>query len=465
MEIKRATALNFSILNGTPGFLCQKENGVKQFLFQIETGRFMSSNKTQWGTVFYLASIALLGGLYCLFAMVPAGMNPLLYKKVLPVLGLLFSGFVLFFGHFSYPRLHSVKVYFLGYGIGLTGIAFFVMGKPLFKAQILDRHSQGFVELLVIVSLVNLIIASIVPSDTKYRVTRSVTLAIVTAEAVLLAILRLGPNTAALLNSFFYDSAAYPVFWIGPALFIAATLLSIWRIRSEFFLGGIVAGCALILVLAWTCRLASPAHTDLLHLLLFSGMPLFLSCGMVIHGFSRMEHRISFDPLLKIYNRDYCSRIITEQANINVSPPFAVAMVDIDHFKQVNDTYGHQAGDAVLHAVAQAVQHGAGQQGISCRYGGEELAIFFPQKTSKEVAVIVEKIRTDIEKIKTRSGKKKISVTISAGISHRESFSQTIVEVIQASDKALYAAKNGGRNQVKTQKTPLGTTRKQSVVT
>ena len=194
---------------------------------------------------------------------------------------------------------------------------------------------------------------------------------------------------------------------------------------------------------------------------LFSVIPFYLSCSTGAHGSSRMEHRISFDPLLKIYNRDYCSRIITEQANMNVSPPFAVAMVDIDHFKQVNDTYGHLAGDAVLHAVAQAVQHGAGQQGIACRYGGEELALFFPQKTTKEITPIVEKIRTDIEKTKTRSGNKKISVTISAGISHRESFSQSIVDVIKASDKALYAAKNGGRNQVKTHKTTSSSSRKQ----
>jgi diguanylate cyclase (GGDEF)-like protein len=422
----------------------------------------MPTGRAQWGTVFYIVSIVLLGGLYCLFTSVPAGLNPILYRKVLPIFGLLFSGFVLFFGQFSYPRLHSVKVYFLGYTIGLTGIVYFLLCQPFFKTLAMNRPSHGYIELLLIISLTNLIITSLVPSGTKYRITKNITLTIATIEAVVLGILRAGPHTAPWLNALFYKTALDPVFWIGPALFLAATLLSIRRIRSEFFLGGIVAGCALLFLVSWICRLFSPSHADLFHLLLFSAAPIYLSCSMVVHGFSRMEHRISFDPLLKIYNRDYCSRIITEQANINVAPPFAVAMVDIDHFKQVNDTYGHQAGDAVLHAVAQAVQRGAGQQGISCRYGGEELAIFFPQKNTKEVALIVEKIRTDIEKIKTRSGNKKISVTVSAGISHRESFSQSIVDVIQASDKALYAAKNGGRNQVKTQKTSLNANRKQS---
>jgi diguanylate cyclase (GGDEF)-like protein len=424
----------------------------------------MPSRKTQWGIVFYIISVALLGGLCLLFASVPAGLNPVLYKKVIPVLGLLFSGFVLFFGHFSYPRLHSVKIYFLGYGIGLTGIVYFLLCKPLFKTLSGSRLPQGFVELLIILSLINLILASLIPSSTKYRIIRSFTLTIIMTEAMVLTILRFGPNTSLWLNPLFFNTAFDPVFWIGPVLFLAATLFCVWKIRSEFFLGGIIAGCALLFFVSWISRLFSPSHTDLFRLLLFSSAPCYLSCCMVVHGFSRMEHRISYDPLLKIYNRDYCSRIITEQANMNVSPPFAVAMVDIDHFKQVNDTYGHQAGDAVLHAVAQAVQQGAGQLGISCRYGGEELVIFFPQKTTKEIMPIVEKIRCDIEKIKTRSGKKKISVTISAGISHREAFSQSIVDVIQASDKALYAAKNGGRNQVKIQKTSVSTTRKQPSV-
>jgi diguanylate cyclase (GGDEF)-like protein len=135
-------------------------------------------------------------------------------------------------------------------------------------------------------------------------------------------------------------------------------------------------------------------------------------------------------------------------------------MIDIDHFKQVNDTYGHQAGDEVLHAVAQAVERGAGEDSITCRYGGEELAVFFPQRTANEAARIGERIRAGIEKIKTKSGRKTIQVTVSIGVSHRDSYGQSIVEVIQAADKALYEAKNGGRNQVKTQKTPNAGNRK-----
>ena len=381
----------------------------------------MPSNKSPWGTLFCLFSLPILGGLYYLVPAVPTGFQPVMYQKIVPVLGLLSSSFVLFFGNFSYARLQSAKVYFLGYGIGLTGMFYFVSCKPFFGISFLPALPVGFVELLIIVALSNLIIAALLPAATKYRTTRSVTLSAVTVESVLLAIFRLSPGASSSLNAFLYTSALDPAFWIGPLLLLSAVLLSIWHISRQFFLGGIVAGCAILFTTAWLCALGTPAAAGVLHPLILAVAPVYLAIGMVVHGFVRMEHRIAYDPLLQIYNRDYCSRIISEQANLNMAPPFAVAMVDIDHFKNVNDTYGHHAGDVVLHAVAQAVQQGAAG-GIACRYGGEELAIFFPQRSTQEATAILEKIRTDIEKTKTKVGKKTIAVTVSAGVSHRELF-------------------------------------------
>jgi diguanylate cyclase (GGDEF)-like protein len=224
------------------------------------------------------------------------------------------------------------------------------------------------------------------------------------------------------------------------------------RLKSEFFLGGLVSGCAFIYSLIWVLN----SNVQDIFSVQYEGLlvvaPLFLIIGILVHWFSKMENRVSYDPLLQIYNRDYCSKIISEQSKINSLPPFSIAMVDIDHFKNVNDTYGHQAGDAVLYEVAQAVSRGVAQAGVVCRYGGEELVVFSPQKTMKQLAEIIENVRIDIEKIKTPSGKKKISVTISAGVSQREHSTQTIMDVIQAADKALYKAKDGGRNQIKSGK-------------
>jgi diguanylate cyclase (GGDEF)-like protein len=417
----------------------------------------MVSNKARWGIFFCIAAIVLLGGLYYLLYTVPAGVNPGLYQKAVPTIGLLFSCFVLFFGHISYPRLHSVKVYFSGYGAGGAAIFFFTLCKPFYGVSALPPLPHGFIEFLIVVSSVNLIAVCFLPADTKYRVIRSVTLSVMVAETVLLLILRFSPTAADWLRPFAFTSLKNGTFWILPAFLPITILLSVWKIRREFFFGGIVAGAFIMLTTAWTARAFDPTHAELMRLLVLAALPVYLSLCMAVHGFFRMEHRIAFDPLLKIYNRDYCSRIITEQASLNVAPPFGIAMVDIDHFKQVNDTYGHQAGDAVLHAVAQAVQHAAGPDGIACRYGGEELVVFFPQRTAKEIGEIAEQMRKTIEKTKTHFGRKTIQVTVSVGVSHREQYNQSIVDVIQSADKALYTAKKEGRNQVRSQKTAVKT--------
>jgi diguanylate cyclase (GGDEF)-like protein len=415
----------------------------------------MVSNKARWGTSFCITALVLLGGLTYLFHAVPAARNPVLYQKILPAIGLLFFCLALFFGHFSYTRLHSIRVYFLGYGACCIGIVYFTLCNASYPAAFFPPLPHGYREIVVCASLINLIAVALIPPGTKFRVIKSLTLSIVTIQVILLCILRFGPGASPWLRPFFFSSPADTVFWTGPALVTAALLLSFWKIRCEFFLGGVIAGGGLLLLAAWCSRVTAPVHADAFQTLVFAGTAVYLLGSMVLHGFLRMEHRIAYDPLLKIYNRDYCSKIITEQADLNVAPPFGVAMIDIDRFKEVNDTYGHQAGDAVLHAVAQAVQRGTDPDGIVCRYGGEELVVFFPQKNTAEVIETVEGIRKKIDGAKTPFGKKTIQVTISVGVSCREQYSQPIVDVIQAADKALYAAKGDGRNRVKSQKTPI----------
>jgi diguanylate cyclase (GGDEF)-like protein len=421
----------------------------------------MVRDKSRWGLFFFLAAPIMAGCLYYCSVALPEETFPVVYSKVAPIAGLVLFVFAFFFGHSSYPRIHSVRVYFLGYAVGGIGALYFLFCKDtvlFFGAAV--PPATGYAEICIGTALLNLCAAAVIPTATKYRLTRSMTLVATAVELIGLTVLKFGVGAPLWVRHFSPDRPAAPLFWLIPALFLAAAVLSVWRIRREFHLGGIVAGCGLMLFSAWASRPYGGAHAEGYQTFAMFGCALYLSAGMVMHGFFRMEHRIVFDPLLKIYNRDYCSRIITEQANLNVSPPFGVAMVDIDHFKQVNDTYGHQAGDEVLHTVAQAVEREAGNESITCRYGGEELAVFFPQMTAKEAAQISERIRAGIEKIKTRSGRNTIQVTVSIGISHRDTYDQSIVEVIQAADKALYAAKKGGRNQVRIQKAPDRGTRK-----
>ncbi len=409
------------------------------------------NTKKQWGLFFFASAF-----LTCVVALYfgityPYPSNKELYCSILPLLGLIFSVTAFFAGHFSYPRVHNLKVYLLGYLTGLFGIAYFVFVRFVYPLP-LPFVGRTYTLALYCLMFINTLGILFVPSFVKYRIVRTVTLSIITVEGILLIVGR----TSALVTSWALvlqpDTIWDIRFFLGCIVFILVLLFSVWRVRKEFFLGGLLAGWALFFACAWTSRIFYHGVNPV-ELLLFTAMPLYCTAAVLVHWFLRMEQRIAYDPLLHIYNRDYCSKIISEQSNLNVAPPFGIAMVDIDHFKKVNDTYGHQAGDQVLYAVAQAIQNEVVPSGTVCRYGGEEMIVFFPQKTIRNVEPIAENIRAAIEKMRTKTRKKALSVTVSIGVSCKEQSGVSIMDVINSADKALYKAKEGGRNQVKTAKT------------
>lgn len=149
-----------------------------------------------------------------------------------------------------------------------------------------------------------------------------------------------------------------------------------------------------------------------------------------------------------------------------LSGQFTVAMVDVDHFKRFNDTYGHDAGDHVLRLVAARLAQASGG-GTAYRYGGEEFALVFPGKGSDECLPHLEELREIVEtsrftmrrrfrprvKPKNDKGRKSrqaITITVSIGVAERNHRHASPDQVVQAADKALYRAKEAGRNRVST---------------
>lgn len=118
----------------------------------------------------------------------------------------------------------------------------------------------------------------------------------------------------------------------------------------------------------------------------------------------------------------------------------SIALFDIDHFKAINDTYGHTAGDEILTEVAAHMKSNIRESDILCRWGGEEFLLVMPEE---HAFIVSEKIRKQIEKNYMNS---RTAITISAGIAQ---FDVTInkLELIKRADQALYIAKNQGRNQ------------------
>lgn len=131
----------------------------------------------------------------------------------------------------------------------------------------------------------------------------------------------------------------------------------------------------------------------------------------------------------------------------NGEQPSALLLADADHFKQINDTYGHQAGDGALKAIADAIRSVLGPQDFWGRIGGEEFAIYLPRADEASATSAAERIRAAAEAIELRAGDNRIPVTLSiGGISLASRFNATLA--VSEADKRLYAAKRSGRNMV-----------------
>lgn len=175
------------------------------------------------------------------------------------------------------------------------------------------------------------------------------------------------------------------------------------------------------------------------------------------------SHRLAFrDELTALPSR----RALDERLH-GLGPAFVIAMVDVDHFKQFNDTYGHDIGDQVLKLVAARLAQVEGG-GTAFRYGGEEFAVLFPAGRLAGARPHLEAIRASIEGYRmavrgkdrpkdaqtgtalrhTRAATKTVSVTVSIGVAERSERHPTPADVIKAADEALYRAKRKGRNQV-----------------
>lgn len=166
------------------------------------------------------------------------------------------------------------------------------------------------------------------------------------------------------------------------------------------------------------------------------------------------------DALTGLLNRRYLQERLTEEIirSNRHGYPMSFMMIDVDHFKSYNDTYGHPEGDKALKIVGHVLKETLRGADVAARYGGEEFSILLPQTTSEEAQAIAERIRRNIEE--TDFGNRK--VTVSMGIASCSLELNSSDEVISAADQALYEAKRRGRNNVRvyedleTVKTGLG---------
>lgn len=162
-----------------------------------------------------------------------------------------------------------------------------------------------------------------------------------------------------------------------------------------------------------------------------------------------IEEESKVDALTGLHNRRWLEDMYTREMNRSNAGKFNLCafMVDIDHFKHVNDNYGHLAGDQILKAVAQELSFSLRPSDMPVRYGGEEFTVFLPGTTKENALMIAERIRANIEKMKIAlASNQMLQVTVSIGITMRTA-GDTVQSIIDRADGALYTAKNSGRNK------------------
>ncbi len=159
---------------------------------------------------------------------------------------------------------------------------------------------------------------------------------------------------------------------------------------------------------------------------------------------------IYHDKLTGLLNRGGIDKRLEEEINRGrrYNNSFSIAMMDIDHFKKVNDTYGHQAGDIVLRNVSESIAKNMRDSDYAGRYGGEEFLIVMPHTDKKQAFTAAERIRKALEGTGIKDTD--IKITISGGISSYPEDGDEYRKIVSSADSALYTAKNSGRNCVKT---------------
>jgi diguanylate cyclase (GGDEF)-like protein/PAS domain S-box-containing protein len=165
----------------------------------------------------------------------------------------------------------------------------------------------------------------------------------------------------------------------------------------------------------------------------------------------RLSRLATHDALTGVFNRRHLEDVVRselERAH-RYQRPLTVAMVDADHFKRINDTYGHQVGDEVLRAVSGRCQHMLRTNDVLGRYGGEEFIVVFPETTLDEARIVAERVRSAIAGSPVTIGEHALEVTVSIGLAQLAS-GQEPSSLVASADAALYAAKQSGRNRVLT---------------
>ena len=168
---------------------------------------------------------------------------------------------------------------------------------------------------------------------------------------------------------------------------------------------------------------------------------------------NELKHLATHDALTGLYNRN----VLDQRLNVEIhrasryNHAMSIFMLDIDHFKPINDTYGHGIGDTVLRNFAKVLESSIRNTDYAARYGGEEFVVILPETPLPKAEELAERLRNQVAEYPFPIGDDKdLNLTVSIGIATFPENAQTGQQLLEVADSAMYAAKEAGRNQVKT---------------
>jgi len=189
----------------------------------------------------------------------------------------------------------------------------------------------------------------------------------------------------------------------------------------------------------------APLNKIFIYIFIAIGMLVLILIYQAIRSMRIKKESIT-DPLTGVYNRNYLRDLLNQ---INITQ-YQIMMIDIDHFKRVNDNYGHKTGDFILESCAKMIQDEIRDEDILIRFGGEEFLLFIKKSTTEDrfAYAVAERIRKGVEHSYFNYEDKELQITLSIGIACQPEHFKSISLAIKHADEMLYRAKRAGRNQV-----------------
>lgn len=216
-------------------------------------------------------------------------------------------------------------------------------------------------------------------------------------------------------------------------------------------------------LLFWKHMLQHDSHDLIVPIIFFSGScfvwvtsTLFHRTTLDLRRLALLEEESITDPLIGIYNRRYLDRRLANEVALakRHDLQLSILMVDIDHFKEINDTYGHQAGDLLLNHLGKLILNVIRQSDVAARYGGEEIVIIAPETDASAANDLAERLRENIAThaliVSNGNGRRSnVSINVSIGVAELSAQIKNAEHLIDCSDVAMYQAKAAGRNRVR----------------